>query len=480
MNLNELASVVVYDYLWGLPLVLFVLFTGIFFTFRSKLIQFRYLKTSFKAAKKSVSGSSGDGEHSGVISSFEAMSMALGTTIGVGNIGGVAAAIALGGPGAIFWMWVAGLFGMVIKTTEITLALFFRSKEKNGEAYGGPNYYIHKGIGIEKGWVKFAKFLNFIFAFGFIMGIFLNIQTYTVSEAVGNTFNLNLNIVGIVYTVLLYIMISGGMKQLGKIASFIVPLMCIFYIVGSLFIIFKHSYNIIPALELIFKSAFTGTAAMGGFVGASFKLAITSGMSRSVFSNEAGWGTAPMIHASAKVDHPFKQGVLGIFEVIFDTLIICTLTAMVIMVSGEWNSGLDGATLTLQAFESGVGNIGRMVLAVGVFFFGLTTSSGVYTQIEVVLRYVLGEKPLKDKLLQIYKWFYPIPSLAMVLIATKYGLPGTTLWLFSDASTALPIFANLIALIILFPIFKRLVGDYEARFLGKGEKLPDNEVFYEE
>lgn len=478
MNLNDLASIIVYDYLWGMPLVLFVLFVGIYFTIRSKFLQFRFFKKSFSTAFKSFGQADKKSGNTGVISSFEAMSMALGTTIGVGNIGGVAAAIALGGPGAIFWMWIAGLFGMVIKTTEITLALFFRSKEKNQDAYGGPNYYIHKGIGVERGHKHFAKILNFIFAFGFIMGIFLNIQTYTVSEAVGNTFNLNLNLVGIVYTILLYLMISGGMKKLGKIASIIVPFMCIFYIVGSLFIILIHSQNIIPSLKLIFESAFTGTAAIGGFAGASFKLAIQSGMSRSVFSNEAGWGTAAMIHASAKVDHPLKQGILGIFEVVFDTLIICSMTALVIMVSGAWSSGLDGATLTLYAFESGVGNIGRMVLAIGVFFFGLTTSSGVYTQIEVVLRYVLGEKPIKEKLLQFYKWFYPIPSLAMVIIATKFGLPGTTLWLISDASTALPIFANLIALIILFPTFEKLVKDYSARYLGKGERLPDNEIFY--
>lgn len=478
MNLEKLIYTVVYDYLWGTPLIILVLATGLYFTLRSGFLQFRFFKTGLKKAISQFKSTSSVDNHNGVISSFEAMSMALGTTIGVGNIGGVVAAIAVGGPGAVFWMWVAATFGLVVKTVEITLAVYYRTRMENGETYGGPNYYIHKGIAIEKQKKILAKILNFIFAFGFIMGVFINIQTYTVSEAVGNTFNINLNVVGIIYTIFLYMMISGGMKRLGKIATIIVPIMCLFYIMGSGYIIIMNYDQIVPSVRLIVNSAFKGTAAVGGFAGASFKLAITSGMSRSVFSNEAGWGTAPMIHASAKVNHPFKQGLLGIFEVFFDTFVICTLTSLVIILSQQWELGYDGATLTLHAFETGVGTVGRMILAFGVFFFGLTTSSGVYTQIEVVLRYVLGESKLKFKLLTFYKWFYPIPSLGMVLVATKWGLPGASLWIFSDMSTALPIFANLIALIIIFPTFKKVYEDYMFRYKGIGENkgIP---VFYE-
>lgn len=481
MEITDLIATIVYDYLWGLPLVFLVLFAGIYLTLKTGLFQFRFFKLGFKQAKLSIKGdpSSSDKSEAGVISSFEAMSMALGTTIGVGNIGGVATAIAMGGPGAIFWMWVAGFFGLVIKSVEIALAVFYRSKDKNNESYGGPNYYISKGIGIEKKQKGLAKFLGAIFAFGFILGIFLNIQTYTVSEAVGNTFNFDINMVGIVYTIALYAMISGGMKQLGKIATVIVPLMCVFYIVGGLVVIFMHIENLPASFGLIFKSAFTPVAAVGGFAGAGVSLALKSGLSRSVFSNEAGWGSAPMIHASARVNHPIKQGLLGIFEVFFDTIVICTLTALVIIITGQWQSGLDGATLTLSAFETGMGSIGRIILAVGIFFFGLTTSSGVYTQIEVVLRYIIGDSPLKNKLLTFYKWFYPIPSLALVMIASKHGLPGTTVWLISDASTALPIFANIMALAILAPKFIELVKDYKARYLGEGQLDPSFKVFYE-
>ncbi len=481
MSITDIVTVVVYDYLWGLPLVFLVLTAGAFLTLRTGFFQIQFFRKAFAQTKISLIGEKQAEKNSktGVISSFEAMSMALGTTIGVGNIGGVATAIALGGPGAIFWMWIAGLFGLVIKTVEITLAVYYRSRTDQGESYGGPNYYMHKGIGIEKGYKKLSKFLSFIFAFGFILGIFLNIQTYTVSEAVAGTFSFNANWVAIVYTVALYIMISGGMKRIGKIATIIVPFMCAFYIIGGLIVIIINIENLIPSIGLIIKAAFNPIAATGGFAGSSVSLALKSGMSRSVFSNEAGWGSAPMIHASAKVNHPLKQGMIGIFEVFFDTIIVCSITGLVIIITGQWKTGLDGATLTLSAFETGMGNVGRIILAVGIFFFGLTTSSGVYTQIEVVLRYIFKKSKIRKNLLTAYKWFYPIPSIALVFIAKKNGLPGTTVWLFSDASTALPIFANILTLLILSPKFMKIVKDYKARYLNKG--IVDNEfkVFFE-
>lgn len=477
MDIVDLISVIVYDYLWGMPLVLIVLLSGVYIMFRTGFMQFRLFGEGMRIAKNSIMGESDDS--SGIISSFEALTMAIGTTIGVGNIGGVAAAIALGGPGALFWMWVAALLGLATKVVEIALAVYYRSTSEDGEAYGGPNYYIHKGIGIQKNMNGIAKVLSFLFAFGFLLGIFINIQTYTVSEAVAGTFGVSLELVGVVYTVVLYMLISGGMKRLGEIATVVVPFMSIFYIIGSLVVIFLNIENLIPSIKMIFSSAFTYTAAAGGFAGAGVKLALSSGMSRSVFSNEAGWGSAPMIHASSKVNHPMKQGLLGIFEVFFDTFVICSLTGLVIIISGQWMSGLDGATLTLAAFETGMGTFGRIVLAVGVFFFGLTTSSGVYTQIEVVLRYLIGDSPWKERLLVIYKWFYPIPSLLLVFIASKYGLPGTTVWLISDASTAFPIFANFLAMLWLMPKFIKLLSDYKARYMGIGEVDPEFQVFYE-
>lgn len=481
MSFIDIVSIIVWDYLWGIPLVAIILGVGLYITVKTGFFQFTGFKLAMSSAFKNIFGKDKTGnKEAGVLSPLEAMSMALGTTIGVGNIGGVATAIAVGGPGAIFWMWVAATFGLIIKMAEITLAVYYRSKDENNEAYGGPNYYMKKGIGIEKKMPVVFKVLSFIFAFGFLQGFFINIQTYTVSEAVANTFGFGMVPVGIFYTIMLYVMISGGMSSLGKIAAKVVPFMCIFYFVGGIFIILKNITALPSVFGLIFGSAFTGTAAFGGFLGATFTQAIKLGMSRSVFSNEAGWGSAPMIHASAKVDHPIKQGLMGIFEVFVDTFIVCSITAIVIIITGQWSSGLDGATLTLSAFELGLGRTGRIILAVGVFLFGLTTSSGVYAQIEVVVRYLIGNTPKKKAILSFYKWTYPIPSLLLVIIAVYYGFPGTTVWIFSDASTALPIFANVIALFILTPKFVDLIKDYKARYLGIGEVDPDFKVFHDD
>lgn len=382
-------------------------------------------------------------------------------------------------PGAIFWMWIAGFLGQIIKMAEITLAVHYRSKNEDGSAYGGPNHYMEKGIGRQKGMKKLFKVLSTIFAFGFMVGFFINIQIYTVAEAIGNTFGISLIGVGTVFTILLYLLIAGGLPSLGKSAEKIVPFMVLFYIVGGLFIIFKNIDQLPTAFMLIFGNAFTGTAATGGFVGATFSQAIKLGMARSVFSNEAGWGSAPMIHASAKVDHPIKQGILGVFEVFVDTILICTITALIIIVTGQWSSGLDGATLTLSAFEVGMGTPARIVMSIGVFLFGITTASGIYVQMEVIVRYLIGDSKKKDMILSLYKWLYPLPGLGLVFIAVYYKFPGTSVWLFSDASTALPIFANVLALIILSPKFIELLKDYKARYMGIGEIDPNFKVFYE-
>lgn len=476
MSFMEWAEVIVWDYMWGTPMVVIVLAIGAYITIKSGFFQFRFLGYSLKQAMDKFTDKDKTG--AGIVSSFEAMSIAIGTTVGVGNIGGVATAIAVGGPGSIFWMWVAGILGQVIKMAEIALAVHYRTKNDDDSTYGGPNYYMQKGIGEEKNKKGLYKVLSLLFAFGFLIGFFINIQTYTVAEAIGYTFDVSLVTVGVLFTVVLYILIAGGLPSLGRIAAILVPFMCIFYILGGVFIIIKNIGQLPHALGLIFGTAFSGTAAFGGFVGASFSQAIKIGMARSVFSNEAGWGTSPMIYASSKTDHPMKQAVLGIFEVFIDTIIICSITALIIIITGEWSSGLDGATLTLSAFEVGLGRLGRIILAAGIFLFGVTTSSGLFVQMEVIVRYLIGDTPKKDLILKLYKWLYPIPQLALVLIAVYYEYPGSLVWVFSDASTALPIFANLLALLILAPRFVELLKDYKARYMGIGEVDPDFKPFY--
>ncbi len=472
---------IVWDILWGLPLIVLILAVGIFFTFVTGFFQFRYFGYAMKETYKKFFKSNDTEKDSGAISPFEALSIAIGATVGVGNIGGVASAIAIGGPGAVFWLWVAGLLGQVIKVVEISLAVHYRTKDKDGKTFGGPTYYMRRGLGEEKNLKLLSKILAFIFIFGFGVGFFITMQNYTVSEAVSSTFNINMITVSIVYTILLYLMISGGLSSLGRIAAKLVPFMCAFYILGGIFIILKNISYLPGTLGLIFNSAFNGTAALGGFAGAAFTQVIKVGMSRAVFSNEAGWGSSPMIHASAKTDHPVRQGLLGIFEVFIDTIVICSITSLAIVITGEWSSGVSGAALTLSAFEHGLGSFGRIILTIGILLFGVTTSSGLYAQIEVLLRYVLGNSNKStDKILTFYKWAYPIPGLALVIFAVMKELPGTSVWLFADMSTALPIFANIVALVILSPKFLALLNDYKARYMGIGKVDPNFKIFYDE
>lgn len=476
----ELIEKIVWDYLWGMPLIILSLSVGIYFTIFSGFFQFRFFNHAMKMAFSKFL-SKNDSKEKGTISPLQALSVAIGSTIGVGNIGGVATAIAVGGPGAVFWLWVAGILGQIIKMVEVSLAVHYRSNSKDGSTFGGPTYYMKKGLGIEKKMKPLASVLIFIFLFGFVVGFAITMQNYTISEAVSSTFNINMIVVSVVYTVLLYFMISGGLKSLGKIASILVPFMCLFYILGGLFIIGKNVAQLPSLFGMIFSSAFNGTAAVGGFAGAAFIQVIKIGMSRAVFSNEAGWGSSPMIHASAKTNHPVSQGILGIFEVFMDTIIICTITSLVILITGEWSSGISGAALTLSAFETGVGSIGRIILTVGILLFGITTSSGIYAQIEVLVRYLIGEgKKAEKTILSVYKWIFPIPGLLLVILAVVNGLPGTSVWLFADMSTALPIFANLLTLIILSGKFFSLVKDYKARYMGIGKVDPNFKVFYEE
>lgn len=474
----KLLETIVWNWMWGLPIVITILVIGTFLTLVSGLFQFRYFfYTMRESTRKIFKTDRKTGAKDKRLSPFEAVSVAVGTTVGVGNIAGVASAIATGGPGAVFWMWVAGFLGQIIKMAEVTLAVHYRSHEKDGTTYGGPTYYIKKGIGIKRKNKLLYKTLNFAFLGGFIVSFLLTMQNYTVSEAIAGTFETDQIMVSAIYTIIVYLMIVGGLKWLGRIAVRLVPFMCIFFLFGGIFIIFKHIQVLPDTFRLIFEGAFSGTAVVGGFAGASLAQAVKVGMSRAVYSNEAGWGTSPMIHASAKTDHPVKQGLLGVFEVFIDTIVVCTFVALIIIITGKWSSGLAGATLTLSAFETGMGEIGRIVLTAGIFFFGVTTTSGFYAQIEVLVRYLIGDSKHKGAILTTYKWLYPIPAFLLVVFAVKYNMPTTHVWLFADMATAIPIFINVLALAVLFPDFLKLLKDYKARYMGIGTINPEFRIF---
>lgn len=467
-------------WLWGTPLIVTILGTGIYFTVFSGFFQFakfgHILKQTFG---KLLSKHEGEGQE-GLLAPFEAISVAVGGSVGVGNIGGVATAIAVGGPGAVFWIWVAALVGMMIKMVEVTLAVHYRSKDETGTPYGGPTYYMEKGLGQEKGF-KAWGILAFIFGAGIFSTFFLTLQNYTVSEAINSTFGINMIVVSVVYVLLVYIITSGGIPSLGRIAGKLVPFMCLFYVLGGLFIIIKNIGVLPSSLGLIFKGAFSGTAAVGGFAGVAFIQAIKMGMARAVYSNEAGWGTSPMIHATSRTDHPVRQGLWGAFEVFIDTIIVCSITALVIIITGQWSSGLSGATLTLSAYEMGLSKFGSIIVALGVFLFGLTTTTGWYAYYEVLLRHLFKNNvEAKEFVLKLYKWTYPLPGMILVIMAVTIGLPGSTIWLLADFTSAIPTFVNVLVILVLSKRFFELLKDYKARYLGIGTLDPNFKPFYED
>ncbi|UJL46188.1 sodium:alanine symporter family protein [Virgibacillus sp. NKC19-16] len=468
-------------FLWGLPLILTIVFVGLFFTFRSKFFQFIYLPHILKKTFGSLFKKKEAGSGKGILSSFEAVSTAIGGSVGVANIGGVATAIAVGGPGAVFWMWLCALLGMIIKTVEVTLSVYYRNTDENGDPYGGPTYYMEKGLGEERNF-KFWMIPAFIFGMGIFSTFFITMQNYTISEAISSTFDIGMIPASILFITVLYFIIYGGIKHIGKVASKLVPFMVVFYILCGLYIIISNFGQIGEVFSLIFTSAFGGTAAVGGFTGAAVAQVIQMGMARSVYSNEAGWGTSAMVHSTAKVDHPVKQGVWGAFEVFVDTIIVCTITSFTIIITDVWSSGLSGADLTLSAFEVGIGETGRIIITLCIFLFGLTTLSGWFLYYEILLRHLLKNRreKLKNGLLTFFKWFYPIPGMLMVVYAASFGIPGQTVWYFADITSAIPTFINVVVILILSKKFFELLNDYKARYLGVGQVDPDFVLFYED
>ena len=472
------------NFLWGLPIIVIILGTGFYFTFKTGFFQVFHLKhifseTIYKIIKK---GNKAEGDGKGLITPFEAVATAIGGSVGVGNIGGVATAMAVGGPGSLFWLWIAAFVGMILKMAEVSLGVYYREKDEKGDPYGGPTYYMEKGLGEEKGhkwWLIPAA----IFGGGIFSTFFITVQNYTVSEAVSAAFGIKIIYASIIYIVCNYILIIGGIKSLGKLAGKIVPIMCVFYVGAALYIIAINIGNLPATLGLVFKGAFTGTAAAGGFAGAAFSQVMRIGMARSVFSNEAGWGSSPMIHASAQTDHPIKQGLWGAFEVFIDTIVVCTLTCLVIIITGVWSSGATGATLTLNAFATGMGSASKIFIAIGIFLFGVTTSSGWYAYYEIILRHLMKSSPrLKNGILKFYKIFYPVPGFIMVVMATTIGMPGSTVWLFADFTTAVPTFINIAVVLSLSGTFFKLFKDYKTKYILKEEVKPEDKIklFYEE
>lgn len=467
-------------WLWGTPLLVVIVVAGVYFTVRSGFFQVTHIGKILAHPFKKVEGVSEE-EKKRSLTPFQAVSIAVGGSVGVSNISGVGTAIATGGPGAVFWLWVAAILGMMIKMVEVTLAVYYRETNDKGDHWGGPTYYMQKALGEERGF-KAWKILAAIFGGGIFITFFITLQNYTTAEAVASTFNINPMIPSLALVVCVYAIILGGLKQVGNIAGYLVPFMCIFYILCVIIVLVMNIANLPGAFAMIFKGAFTGTAALGGFAGAGVAKALQLGFARSVYSNEAGWGTSPMVHASAAVEHPIKQGMMGAFEVFVDTLVVCTSTALLVITTGYWNSGLSGANLTLTALESNVGFFARVIIALSIFLFALTTATGWYTYYLTLLNHAFKEGKVKEIVLKIYKALNPLFGAALTFI-TVYITPNATsgeVWVFADFSSVIPTFINVFVILIISGKFFELLKDYKARFEGKGTVDPNFDIFYED
>ncbi len=469
-------------FLWGTPMLILVLGSGAIFTVGTGFFQFRhighFMKNTLFSVFKKENRNVGDGH----VSAFTAVATAIGGAVGVGNIGGVATAIAVGGPGALFWLWLAALLGMGLKCAEITLAVYYRKRDEKGQPYGGPTYYIQKGLSnvLPKGLAKVAGGLSVLYGIFFFCTFLTGIQGYTVAEGFTSVFDIDMMLFGVIYSVLLLGIVLGGGKRVVEFAGKIVPAMIIVFVVLSLGILVVNAKEIPNAFVQIFAGAFTGTAATGGFAGATMRLAINQGLARSVFSNEAGQGTSTMIHSQAYVEHPVKQGLWGMFEVFIDTVVICTIMSLVIITSGEWTTGLQGASLSISAFGTVYGNIGAQFVAIVVLLFGITTHSGWFTYYDSVLRHALQNNvELKNKIMFVFKIIYPVPALAAIYFATQ-GISTAQIWAFTDFFGVLYPIINIIVVVVLSKTVFTLFKDYKARYMGIGTVDPNTRLFYED
>ncbi|WP_432666948.1 sodium:alanine symporter family protein [Wukongibacter baidiensis] len=432
------------SFVWGPPLLILLVGTGIFLTVRLGLLQVIRLPLAIKYLFSKDEDSTGEGD----VSSFAALCTALAATIGTGNIVGVATAIKLGGPGALFWMWLAAFFGMATKYAEGLLAVKYRVIDENGEMSGGPMYYIEKGLG--NIWLAKAFAIFGIGVAYFGIGTFPQVNAIT--NAAKITLNIPVMVSSIILTILVALVTLRGIKSISRVAELAVPFMAGFYILGSLMILL-YNVNVLPqAISLVIKSAFTPTAASGGFLGASVMLAIRSGVSRGVFSNESGLGSAPIAAAAARTKSCVRQGLVSMTGTFFDTIIVCTMTGLVLILTGTWNSSLEGAAMTNAAFNSGlpIPYVGQLIVTIGLMFFAFTTILGWNYYGERCTEYLFGVKGIKP-----YRYIF-IGIVALGAFNLKLDL----IWIVADIVNGLMAIPNLIAIIGLSGIIVYETREY--------------------
>ena len=419
-------------FVWGPPLLLLLVGTGIYLTIRLGLLQLARLPKAFQLIFTKDKGH-------GDVSSFAALCTALAATVGTGNIIGVATAIKVGGPGALFWMWMAAFFGMATKYAEGLLAIKYRTKDANEAVAGGPMHYILLGMG-EK-WRPLAIFFALAGVLVALLGIGTFTQVNSITESIQNTAQIDPDITALVLSVFVAIAVFGGLKSISKVSTAVVPFMAIVYILGTLIVIFFNIEKIPATLALIFTSAFSPVAAVGGFAGATIRTAIQNGVARGVFSNESGLGSAPIAAAAAKTNEPVEQGLISMTGTFIDTLIICTLTGLTILVTGVWSGELNGVALTQSAFSMVFSDFGTIVLTIFLVLFAFTTILGWNYYGERCFEFLFGVR---------FIWLYRVVFVLMVLLGGFIELD--MVWIIADIVNALMALPNLIALLVLSPV----------------------------
>ena len=417
---------------WGPPLLILLVGTGIYLTIRLGLLQVTRLPMAFQLIFTKDKGH-------GDVSSFAALCTALAATVGTGNIIGVATAIKVGGPGALFWMWMAAFFGMATKYAEGLLAIKYRTKDANGAVAGGPMHYILLGMG-EK-WRPLAIFFALAGVLVALLGIGTFTQVNSITESIQNTAQVEPAITTLILSIFVGIAVFGGLKSISKVSTAVVPFMAIVYILGTLTVIHFNIERVPATLALIFTSAFNPVAAVGGFAGASIRMAIQNGVARGVFSNESGLGSAPIAAAAAKTNEPVEQGLISMTGTFIDTLIICTLTGLTILVTGVWSGELNGVALTQSAFSMVFSDFGSIVLTIFLVLFAFTTILGWNYYGERCFEFLFGVR---------FIWLYRVVFVVMVLLGGFIELD--MVWIIADIVNALMALPNLIALLVLSPV----------------------------
>ncbi|KFX68914.1 sodium:alanine symporter [Pseudomonas taeanensis MS-3] len=431
---------------WGPPMLVMILGTGLFLMLRLKFMPLAKIVPGFRLMWQ---GRKKDDEESGEISPFQALMTCLAATVGTGNIAGVATAIFLGGPGALFWMWCTALVGMATKYCEVVLAVHYREKDERGEHVGGPMYAIKNGLGKKWVWLgtAFAIFGGFA---GF--GIGNMVQVNSMAHALEATFAIPTWVTGVVTMVVVGLVILGGIRRIGKVAASLVPFMCVAYIVAAIVVLVVNAAAIPASFELIFTHAFTPIAATGGFAGAAVMAAIRFGVARGIFSNEAGLGTAGIAQAAGTTTSPVRSGMIGMLGTFIDTLIICTLTGLAIISSGVWSTGVSGAALSAAAFESAMPGIGGSILTIALVVFAFTTILGWSYFSEKCWEFMVGAKVIQPFRIL---WVLVVPLGAVAQL--------DFVWLVADTLNGLMALPNLLSLLLLSPIVVKLTQAHFAK-----------------